>query len=64
MATYLVANTYIIMPLCGPTGKIARFQLKLKFIGGTKCGNKKQKQAVAELGQTQVIDEVVVKDRS
>ena len=44
MATYLVANTYIIMPLRGPTGKIARFQIKLKFTSGTKCGNKKQKK--------------------
>ena len=28
-----------IIPLCGPTCKIARFQAELKFPSWTKCGN-------------------------
>ena len=35
-----VANTYIVMPLRGPTCKIARFQAELKFPSWTECGNK------------------------
>ena len=34
-----VANTYIVMPLRGPTCKIARFQAELKFPSWTECGN-------------------------
>ena len=29
----------IIMPLCGPTCKFARFQAELKFPSWTECGN-------------------------
>ena len=35
-----VANTYIVMPLRGPTCKIARFQAELKFPSWTECGKK------------------------
>ena len=34
-----VANTYIVMPLRGPTCKIARFQAELEFPSWTECGN-------------------------
>ena len=34
-----LANTYIVMPLHGPTCKIARFQVELKFPSWTECGN-------------------------
>ena len=32
---------YIIMPICGPTCKIARFEAKLKFSSRTECGKRK-----------------------
>ena len=36
---YVVVYRYIIMPLRGPTCKIARFQAELKFPSWTECGN-------------------------
>ena len=36
-----VANTYIVMPLRGPTCKIARFQAELKFPNWTEFGKNK-----------------------
>ena len=35
-----VANTYIVMPLRGPTCKIARFQAELKFQVGPSVAKK------------------------
>ena len=35
----LICSSCIIMPLRGPTCKIARFQAKLKFPSCTECGN-------------------------
>ena len=34
-----VANTYIVMPIRGPTCKIARFQAELKFPSWTEYDN-------------------------
>ena len=36
-----VANTYIVMPLRGPTNMIARFQAELEFPSWTECGKKR-----------------------
>ena len=36
-----MANTYIVMPLRGPTCKIARFQAELKFQVGPSVAKKR-----------------------
>ena len=51
-----------IMPLCGPTCKIARFQAELKFPSWTECGNSDQKtdnDDLIELGTGHTVQAVV-----